>query len=72
METRTHGPFVFKGYKNSARFVAILESATGKTFEVSSSNLVPLRGRSKATPTFDDVVWEDNQPGAMQYDTARH
>ena len=43
METRTHGPFIFEGYKNSARYVAVVKNATGKRMEVSSSNLVPVR-----------------------------
>lgn len=40
--------------------------------EVSSGNLVPLRGRSSQIPTFEEVIWESAQPAAVRYDAANH
>ena len=58
MATRAHGPFVFKGYTNSSRLVAELETSTGKLIQASSCNIIPFRGAPRATPVAGDVVWE--------------
>ena len=47
MACKAHGPFIFKGYKNSSRVVSIIETVSGKRLEVSSHNLLPLQGKPR-------------------------
>ncbi len=45
MNTRAEGPYTFLQYKNTAGWVAIVESPLGRRLEVSASNLLQLKGR---------------------------
>lgn len=59
MKTRAEGPYTFLQYKNTAGWVARVESQEGRRLEVSAANLIPLKGKQNLPTPGLQLAWED-------------